>query len=70
MDNKKPEWWPRNPYPENVFPMKTEEYVKAVPDPHLRAAISGCLGRHFWQLCEEEIWRRWCEFLDDNEENK
>ena len=34
-----------NPYTERIFPMTLEEYVAAVPDPHLRSAISG----HLWQ---------------------
>jgi len=52
----KPEWWPECPYPESVFPMTIEEYVKAIPDPRLRTAISGSLGREFWNIASEAIW--------------
>ena len=52
----KPGWWPQNPYPQDIFTMTREEYVKAVPDPALRTAISGCLGRLFWEICSESIW--------------
>lgn len=54
--NKKPWWWPKNPYPEDVFPMKREEYPQVVPDPHMRTALSGCLGREFWGIAEESIF--------------
>ena len=47
---KKPEWWPDNPYPESIFPMKSERYPEIVPDPELRTALSGCLGRIFWGI--------------------
>ena len=52
----KPDWWPQCPYPESVFPMTSDEYVRAVPDPKLRTAISGSLGRLFWELCEQRIF--------------
>lgn len=61
----KPSWWPECPYPKTIFPMTEEDYVEAVPDPKLRTALSGCLGRHFWNLAEEEIWRRWIDHLDE-----
>ena len=55
MSNK-PDWWPESPYPEDVFPMTTEQYVEAVPDSHLRSAISGHLARWAWSVAEEMIW--------------
>ena len=41
---------PGNPYPEDVFTMNNERYVKAVPDPALRTAISGFLMREGFLL--------------------
>ena len=63
----KPDWWPQNPYPESVFPTTIEEYVEFIPDTHNRSAISGCLGRYFWNICQDEIWKRFCEHLKDKE---
>ena len=57
-DEPKPDWWPENPYPESVFPMKEERYAEVVPDPHTRTALSGCLGRGFWEAASETIWGR------------
>lgn len=51
----KPKWWPENPYPESIFPMTDDEYVKAIPNPKLRTAISGYLGRSFWNIASESI---------------
>ena len=56
MSEPRPPWWPENPYPESVFPMTEAEYVAAVPDPQLRTAISGSLGRQFWDICEKSIY--------------
>lgn len=53
---KKPEWWPTNPYPESVFPMPEERYPEIVPDPVLRTALSGMLGRLFWDIAADAIW--------------
>lgn len=39
------------PWPEDIWPMTDEEHVKAVPDPHLRTAVSGFLMRKGWELC-------------------
>ena len=57
MDKKKkPEWWPENPYPKSVFPMEDAEYLKIVPNPKTRTALSGCPGRHFWEIASEDIF--------------
>lgn len=53
----KPEWWPQNPYPESIFPMHQEKYPKIVPDPDVRTALSGMLGRLFWEVASDDIWR-------------
>lgn len=55
---EKPTWWPDNPYPETIFPMKRERYPEIVPDPELRTALSGCLGHLFWDIASESIWHR------------
>ncbi len=64
---EKPDWWPETPYPEQIFPMTTKDYVKFVPDPQQRTALSGCLGRLFWDIASETIWDRLKEHLDDLE---
>ena len=51
----KPEWWPENPYSEIIFTMTTEQYCEAIPDGHLRTAISGYLMRSGWNVASEMI---------------
>lgn len=55
MSKSKPTWWPRNPYSEIIFPMKRERYAEIVPDPDTRTALSGMLGREFWEIASESI---------------
>ena len=55
----KPDWWPENPYPADLFPMTVEEYVAAIPDKKLRTAISGCIGRWAWDVASDAIWEKW-----------
>jgi len=62
----KPAWWPDNPYPESMFPMTDDEYVKAIPDPKMRTAISGCLGRLFWDIASESIYNAMINEYGDN----
>jgi len=59
----KPTWWPECPWPKEVWPMTQEEYKKAIPDPHLRTAISGFLMRLGWELAEEDIFKKMKEIL-------
>jgi hypothetical protein len=66
-EKPKPDWWPECPYPESIFTMNEHDYATAIPDPRLRTACSGFLGRVIWNLCSDEIWRRWCEHMEDNE---
>ena len=61
----KPDWWPENPYPESIFPMDRKEYSRIVPDPLLRTALSGCLGRMFWDIASDMIYRRYQERLEE-----
>jgi hypothetical protein len=63
----KPDWWPRCPYPESVFPMPREEYENVVPDPNTRTALSGMLGREFWGLASDAIWDALQNHLQDLE---
>ncbi len=51
----KPTWWPKNPYPESIFPMPRKKYPDIVPDPDIRTALSGMLGREFWEIASESI---------------
>ena len=60
----KPEWWPKNPYPEKIFPMKRERYQEIVPDPDIRTGLSGMLGRMFWDIASDDIWRAFQRYLD------
>lgn len=64
---EKPSWWPRNPYPESIFPMNLERYQEIVPDPDLRTALSGCLGRMFWDIASQMIWESFGEGIDDGQ---
>lgn len=61
----KPKWWPQNPYPEDIFPMDRSEYPEVVPDPHTRTALSGCLGRMFWDIASDTIFDRLRNKLED-----
>ena len=53
----KPSWWPENPYPKSVFPMVREVYPQIVPNEKERTALSGMLGREFWNIASEDIWK-------------
>ena len=61
----RPDWWPSNPYPKNVFTMTTAEYVEAIPNPKLRTRISGFLGCHFWQLADKAFFEALEERIED-----
>ena len=66
MSEKKarPGWWPENPYPESIFPMPEEQYLEIVPDPEERTALSGMLGRQFWDIASEAIWAAMLELFE------
>ncbi len=53
---EKPKWWPDNPYPKSVFPMERDKYSEVVPDEKTRTALSGMLGREFWEIASDTIW--------------
>ena len=63
----KPDWWPENPYPSDLFPMEREEYATIVPDPIRRTALTGMLGREIWEIASEMIWSRIRERAIDGE---
>ena len=46
---------PENPYPEDIFPATMDDYIEIIPDTKTRTAISGCLGRRFWNIAETMI---------------
>ena len=52
----KPKWWPECPYPESIFSATEDDYVAAIPDENKRTAISGFLGRSFWNIASKSIW--------------
>lgn len=52
---EKPNWWPENPYPEELFPNDAQEYCDILIDPTERTAISGYLGRIFWNLAAKQF---------------
>ncbi len=54
-----PDWWPECPYPTDIFPMSMGEYAKIVPDDATRTALSGALGRFFWQVTTTSILFRY-----------
>ena len=58
---ERPRWWPNCPYPQEIFPMTVEEYVKAIPDASLRTAISGMLARFGWEVASDMIFERYCQ---------
>jgi hypothetical protein len=62
---KKPDWYPKNPYFESVFPATVEDYIREVPDPQTRTALSGALGRLFWELASDAILTAINENLQD-----
>ena len=62
----KPNWWPRNPYPESIFTMSEEQYPEIVPDPKLRTTLSGMLGRRFWDIASDAIWAAMLEAEDNS----
>lgn len=64
MENK-PYWWPKNPYSKAIFTMKRNRYQKIVPDPELRTALSGMLGREFWDIASDMIWDRMRTAIED-----
>jgi len=64
----KPKWWPENPYPKDIFPMDDDEYVKAIPDPVLRTAVSGCVARWAWDVASKTIFKAYCEELQELED--
>jgi len=43
------------PWPESIWTMTDDEYVKAVPDHKTRTAVSGFLMRKGWELCKQEM---------------
>lgn len=62
----KPDWWPKCPYPESIFPMSVDAYPKIVPDPQTRTALSGALGRLWWNMASDEVFRRYLEEIEEN----
>ena len=65
----KPTWWPENPYPSDIFVMPRSKYEEIVPDPDVRTALSGMLGKEFWEIASDMIWERLIsQALDESNE--
>ena len=47
--------------------MPRSRYVEIVPDPDVRTALSGMLGRLFWTVASDEIWERMRKAQDDDD---
>ena len=66
-DKLVPSFWPDNPYPTSVFPMERDNYAEVVPDPDQRCALSGMLGREFWDIASNSIWAALQSHIEDLE---
>ena len=53
---KRPDWWPKNPYPEDIFIGRRDELTALIPDANIRTKIAGIMGRMFWQIASDMIW--------------
>ena len=62
----KPDWWPKNPYPKSIFPMQRGQYAEIVPNPQLRTALSGMLGREFWNIASDTIWEAMVSAIENS----
>ena len=64
----RPDWWPENPYFESAMYriQNDEDFVREVPDPTQRTAISWYLGNRFWAKAERLIW----EALEEQKESQ
>ena len=47
--------WPKCPWPKDIWTMTDKQYVRAIPDEHLRTAISGFLMRKGWEVFECQL---------------
>jgi hypothetical protein len=43
------------PWPESIWTMTQDEYVKAIPDDQLRTAVSGFMARFGWESFRDTI---------------
>ena len=57
--------WPECPWPEDIWTMTDDKYVKAVPDPDLRTAISGYLMRKGWEVFQHQLLKAMVEELEE-----
>ena len=56
---------PPNPYPEWLFPMTSQDYVIAIPDPKTRTAVSGFIGRWAYDVAKKTILEAIEDELED-----
>ena len=57
--------FPKNPYPEDIFKMTEDEYIEAIPDPYLRTAISGFMGRFVYNAIKKHYLENLKEEFED-----
>ena len=62
---RKPDWWPVNPYPSDIFIGRRDELAALIPDPDQRTKIAGIMGRMFWDIASEMIWNAMVESQTD-----
>ena len=60
----KPDWWPQNPYPADIFIGDRSELPTLIPDGTLRTHLSGIMGRLFWDIASDTIFDRWQQYRD------
>lgn len=61
--DRRPGWWPKNPYPTSVFTLDTDGYCKLLPNGATRTAISGHMANRTWVLADEVMWEAVKEHL-------
>ena len=66
----KPIWWPENPYFQEAMVTITNdnEYIKAIPDPALRTAVSWYVSRQAWGLASDAIFKVMQDNLQDKKD--
>ena len=58
---RRPDWWPVNPYPSDIFIGRRDELARLIPDPDLRTKVAGIMGRMFWDIASDMIWNAMVE---------
>lgn len=64
---KRPDWWPVNPYPSDIFIGRRDELAKLIPDESTRSKVAGIMGRMFWDIASDMIWDRMVASQEDSD---